>query len=51
MKFLHEVANDPDAGTAKQDLWAQIGRYTYSTFAMQSFGFEVWPEESIMARD
>lgn len=40
-KFLHEVAHDPAAGTASQDLWTQIGRYTYSNFAMQSFGFEI----------
>lgn len=38
-KFLHEVAHDPHAGTNYQDLWTQVGRYTYSNFAMQAFGF------------
>lgn len=40
-RFLHEVAHDPQAGLPGQDLWAQIGRYTYSNFAMQSFGFSI----------
>lgn len=40
-KFLDEVLHDPDAGTASQELWAPIQRYTYSTFAAQTFGMEV----------
>ncbi|KAG6364932.1 hypothetical protein INS49_006536 [Diaporthe citri] len=40
-KFLHEVAHDPHAGTNYQDLWTQVGRYTYSNFAMQAFGFSI----------
>jgi hypothetical protein len=40
-KFLDEVIHDPTAGTDKQDLWTQIGRYTYSNFAKQTFGFDV----------
>ncbi|KAH8783605.1 cytochrome P450 [Hyaloscypha finlandica] len=40
-KFLDEVVHDPTAGTDKQDLWTQIGRYTYSNFAKQTFGFDV----------
>jgi hypothetical protein len=40
-KFLDEVVHDPIAGTDKQDLWTQIGRYTYSNFAKQTFGFDV----------
>jgi hypothetical protein len=40
-KFLNEVANDPDAGTAKQELWLRLGRYTYSAFGQQMFGMEV----------
>jgi hypothetical protein len=40
-KFLHELVHDSSVGTPSQDLWAQIGRYTYSNFAMQSFGFEI----------
>ena len=40
-KFLSEVVHDPAGGTEKQDLWAQIGRYTYSNFAKQTFGFGV----------
>lgn len=38
---MHEVTHDPNAGTPAQDLWSQIGRYTYSNFAMQAFGFEI----------
>lgn len=40
-KFLHEVAHDPNAGQPSQDLSTQIGRYTYSNFAMQAFGFSI----------
>lgn len=40
-KFVHEMARDPAGGTDGQDLWAEIGRYTYSNFAMQAMGFEV----------
>jgi len=40
-RFLKEVADDPTAGTEGQVLWPSIGRYTYSTFAMQTFGMEV----------
>ncbi|KAH8742573.1 cytochrome P450, partial [Diaporthe sp. PMI_573] len=43
-KFLHEVAHDPHAGTNYQDLWTQVGRYTYSNFAMQAFGFSTADE-------
>jgi hypothetical protein len=38
---LNEVANDPDAGTANQELWLRLGRYTYSAFGQQMFGMEV----------
>ncbi|GME54079.1 cytochrome P450 [Neofusicoccum parvum] len=41
LKFLHEVAHDPNAGTDKQELWPKIGRYTYSAFAQQTFGLEI----------
>lgn len=44
-RFLHEVAHDPKAGTSSQDLWAQLGRYTYSNFTMQSFGFSIDTED------
>ncbi|KAJ4308418.1 hypothetical protein N0V84_012115 [Fusarium piperis] len=41
LKFMHEVAHDPNGGTDKQDLWNQMGRYIYSTFTTQLFGLEV----------
>ncbi|CZR59874.1 related to O-methylsterigmatocystin oxidoreductase [Phialocephala subalpina] len=41
LKFMHEVMHDPNVGTPAQALWTQIGRYTYSNFAMQAFGFEI----------
>lgn len=40
-KFLHEVANDPALASSSVGLFNSIGRYTYSTFASQTFGMEV----------
>ncbi|RMI99736.1 hypothetical protein CDV36_016003 [Fusarium kuroshium] len=41
LKFIHEVATDPNAGTEKQSgLFDSIGRYVYSTFTSQLFGLE-----------
>ncbi|PQE14708.1 Cytochrome P450 protein [Rutstroemia sp. NJR-2017a BBW] len=40
-KFLYEIAHDPVAGSSSSDLWTHIGRYTYSNFAKQAFGFEI----------
>ncbi|KAF2994211.1 hypothetical protein E8E14_000798 [Neopestalotiopsis sp. 37M] len=40
-KFIYETSIDQDAGTDQQNLWAQIGRYTYSTFALQTLGLEI----------
>ncbi|CAG9953155.1 unnamed protein product [Clonostachys rosea f. rosea IK726] len=42
LKFIHEVAVDPDAGTEKQtQLFESLGRYVYSTFTSQLFGLEI----------
>lgn len=40
-KFLQEVANDSLLASSSVDLFNSIGRYTYSTFASQTFGMEV----------
>ncbi|KAI8209714.1 Cytochrome P450 monooxygenase yanC [Colletotrichum sp. SAR 10_76] len=41
LKLLHQVAQDPNAGTEKQtNLWDSIGRYVYSTFTSQLYGLE-----------
>ncbi|KAH6970551.1 cytochrome P450 [Ilyonectria sp. MPI-CAGE-AT-0026] len=46
LKFLHEVAHDPDGGTDKQNLWDKMGRYIYSTFTTQLFGLEIKTSDS-----
>ncbi|KAF2854958.1 cytochrome P450 [Plenodomus tracheiphilus IPT5] len=40
-KFVHEVANDPALASSSVGLFNSIGRYTYSTFASQTFGMDV----------
>ncbi|KAF4816652.1 Cytochrome P450 monooxygenase yanC [Colletotrichum siamense] len=47
LKFLHQVAQDPNAGTEKQtNLWDSIGRYVYSTFTSQLYGLEITKPDS-----
>ncbi|KAK7703706.1 hypothetical protein SLS57_010813 [Botryosphaeria dothidea] len=46
LKFLHDVAHDPNAGTDEQELWPKLGRYTYSAFAQQTFGLEIKTDTS-----
>ncbi|KAF4903206.1 Cytochrome P450 monooxygenase patH [Colletotrichum viniferum] len=42
LKFLRQVAQDPNAGAEKQtNLWDSIGRYVYSTFTSQLYGLEI----------
>lgn len=41
VKFMHEVANNPALGCSSKNLFAAIGRYTYSTFASQTFGMDL----------
>ena len=40
-RFLSQVANDAKAGSDGKELFDAIGRYTYSTFAQQTFGMEI----------
>ncbi|KAI1370242.1 cytochrome P450 [Hypoxylon crocopeplum] len=47
LKFIHQIAHDPQAGTEKQaGLFESIGRYVYSTFCSQLFGLEISTNES-----
>ncbi|KAF5529753.1 cytochrome P450 [Fusarium mexicanum] len=45
LKFLNDIAQDPNKGADPQSLWSSIGRYTYSTFSSQIFGLDV-PEDN-----
>ncbi|KAF5574644.1 oxidoreductase [Fusarium pseudoanthophilum] len=45
LKFLNDIAQDPNKGADPQPLWSSIGRYTYSTFSSQVFGLDV-PEDN-----
>ncbi|PVH92610.1 cytochrome P450 [Periconia macrospinosa] len=40
-KFLNEVVNDPTLAASSARIFNSIGRYTYSTFASQTFGMEL----------
>jgi cytochrome P450 len=40
-KFMQELANNPTIGCESKELFAAIGRYTYSTFASQTFGLDI----------
>lgn len=39
---MHEVCQDTARGSAKQNVWAGLQRYTYSAFARQMVGLP-WP--------
>ncbi|KAF1927809.1 cytochrome P450 [Didymella exigua CBS 183.55] len=43
-KFLKQVANDYDLASDSVGLFNEIGRYTYSAFASQTFGMDI-PDE------
>ncbi|KAF4498010.1 cytochrome P450 [Fusarium agapanthi] len=45
LKFLNDIAQDPNKGADPQSLWSSIGRDTYSTFSSQIFGLDV-PEDN-----
>ncbi|KAG9628843.1 cytochrome P450, partial [Aureobasidium melanogenum] len=40
-KFMQELANNPTIGRESKELFGAIGRYTYSTFASQTFGLDI----------
>ncbi|KAF9888125.1 hypothetical protein FE257_009261 [Aspergillus nanangensis] len=40
-KFLYEVSNNPDLGQSSISVFKGIARYTYSSFASQTFGMEI----------
>lgn len=40
-KFLYQAANDPSLASSSVGLFQWIGRYTYSTFACQTFGMDL----------
>lgn len=41
LKFINEIASDPAKGAKSQAIFQSIGRYTYSTFASQTFGLDI----------
>lgn len=43
LQWMHEVCHDTDRGSDKQNVWAGLQRYTYSTFARQMVGLP-WPK-------
>ncbi|KAI5212373.1 cytochrome P450 [Aureobasidium subglaciale] len=40
-KFMQELASNPTIGRESKELYSAIGRYTYSTFASQTFGMDI----------
>ncbi|KAL4733871.1 cytochrome P450 [Aspergillus similis] len=42
-RFLHDIANTPDASLDGTWILRSIGRYTYSAFATQTFGMDMIP--------
>ncbi|KAH7392848.1 cytochrome P450 [Pyrenochaeta sp. MPI-SDFR-AT-0127] len=45
-KFLHQVVNDASLANSSVSLFNAIGRYTYSTFACQTFGMDLPNDDS-----
>ncbi|PVI00803.1 cytochrome P450 [Periconia macrospinosa] len=41
LKFINEIASDLAKGAKSQAIFQNIGRYTYSTFASQTFGLDI----------
>ncbi|KAM0469795.1 hypothetical protein ACHAP7_009826 [Fusarium lateritium] len=41
LKFLMDIASNPEKGSDSRAVHSSIGRYTYSTFASQIFGLDV----------
>jgi hypothetical protein len=40
-RFLHDITNNPEIGLDGMRILKSIARYTYSAFAMQTFGMDV----------